>query len=124
MFQLVETNLRRSVFINCDLMGAKFSFPIPVVPNLDRRIWDTISSGNGGLFGEMWHRFATTHCRGGWAITLAGNAGRQLEDLVGTSLAAYLIYRESRPGIAPPDFWVDDETLFSSLRQDAYLYGD
>jgi hypothetical protein len=42
-----------------------------------------------------WHTCNTTHCRGGWVITLAGEAGKKLEEFFGPLLAAQLIYDAS-----------------------------
>ena len=42
-----------------------------------------------------WHTCDTTHCRAGWVVHLAGKAGYELEDKLGTPLAAAKIYSES-----------------------------
>jgi hypothetical protein len=42
-----------------------------------------------------WHTCKTTHCRGGWVVTLAGKEGAALEKFYGTLLAAQLIYDAS-----------------------------
>jgi hypothetical protein len=44
------------------------------------------------------HTCENTHCRGGWVVTLAGEAGRVLEDFYNWELAAMLIYDASDPG--------------------------
>ena len=44
-----------------------------------------------------WHTCKTTHCRGGWVVTLAGEQGKKLEEFHGTLLAAQLIYDASDP---------------------------
>ena len=44
---------------------------------------------------NMWHTCETTHCRGGWVVTLAGKEGKKLEVFYGTLLAAQLIYDAS-----------------------------
>jgi len=54
---------------------------------------------------STWHTCETTHCRGGWVVTLAGDAGKALEMFHGTLLAAQLIYRESGYLINPARFF-------------------
>jgi hypothetical protein len=44
---------------------------------------------------STWHTCGTTHCRGGWVVHLAGEAGRALEAFHNTPLAAQLIYDAS-----------------------------
>ena len=43
------------------------------------------------------HTCANTHCRAGWVITLAGEAGAALEQFYNWELAAMLIYDASAP---------------------------
>jgi hypothetical protein len=52
-----------------------------------------------------WHSCNTTHCRGGWVVHKAGEAGYALERFHGTLLAAQLIYRESGYAINPCRFF-------------------
>ena len=68
---------------------------IPVVEHLDRKILDAITVGGGKLDMGRWHSCETTHCRAGWAITLAGEQGATLETRVGPHLAGAMIYRAS-----------------------------
>ena len=59
-----------------NLRGANLSgADVPIVKNLDAQILKAISDG-GGLEMGKWHTCDTTHCRAGWAITVAGDAGR------------------------------------------------
>lgn len=97
----------------CLLDGVRFDIPIPVVPDIDRQILDTIEQGENALDMMSFHACATTHCRAGWAITLAGEGGRALEERVGATLAGSLIYGASRPGVPVPDFFdsTDEEAL-------------
>jgi hypothetical protein len=46
---------------------------------------------------SKWHTCETTHCRAGWVVTLAGDAGKALEQFHDTPLAASLIYAASSP---------------------------
>jgi len=44
---------------------------------------------------DNWHSCDTTHCRAGWVVTLAGEAGKELEKLTSTPHAALQIYHAS-----------------------------
>ena len=66
-----------------------------------------------------WHTCKTTHCRAGWAVTLAGEAGATLEAKVGPAVAGTLIYAASRPGKPIPDFYCGDEAAMADLRASA-----
>jgi hypothetical protein len=76
---------------------------VPVIENLDQKILAVVTSGAGELDMSQWHTCETTHCRAGWAIHLAGGAGRDLEAKHGPFLAGGMIYRAST-GRAPHFF--------------------
>ncbi len=106
-----------------DLSGAVLSdaslSDIPIVPNLDAAILAAIEAG-GGLDMSSWHHpCGTSHCRAGWAVVTAGEAGKELERKVGSEAAGTLIYLVSRPGQPVPNFYADNETTLASLRADA-----
>ena len=44
-----------------------------------------------------WHTCETTHCRAGWVINEAGEAGKKLEEATDTCFAAMQIYKKSSP---------------------------
>ena len=62
-----------------------------------------------------WHTCETTHCRAGWVVHLAGEAGAALEKFHNTPLAAQLIYRESGAPINPGKFYEDDEAAMEDI---------
>jgi hypothetical protein len=98
---------------DADLSGADGLPDAPVVPNIDAAILAAVEAG-GTLRMSSWHTCGTSHCRGGWAVHLAGDAGYALERKFGTNVAATLIYAASRPGVPVPSFSADaadDETL-------------
>ena len=69
-----------------------------------------------------WHTCETTHCRAGWVVTLAGEAGKKLEEFHNTELAAALIYRESSPHkVSAARFFEDDETAMADIKRMAEL---
>ncbi len=127
--------------VDARLDGARLekiaSFPVemPIVENIDQKILDAILDDSGDLrtvsengAGESvpalemssWHHSCgTSHCRAGWAITLAGGEGRMLEKLWGPEVAGTMIYLASRPGKAHPNFYAANGEALASLKADA-----
>jgi uncharacterized protein YjbI with pentapeptide repeats len=105
-------------FSCANLEGALLPDGVPVVPDLDRQIAAAVGNGKN-LDMEVWHRGCNTiHCVAGWAVTLAGQAGKVLESLVGTNAAAALIYAAS--GSHPvPDFYATDSEALAEIRRRA-----
>jgi hypothetical protein len=64
-----------------------------------------------------WHTCETTHCRAGWVVTLAGEAGKKLEEFHNTELAAMLIYRESGYHINPARFYDGDAAAMNDIKR-------
>ena len=81
-----------------NLTNAKLSIVIPVVDNLDQRMAEVVES----VEMDRWHTCETTHCRAGWAIHFAGEAGYALEHEIGSGAAGALIYHVSAGYV--PDF--------------------
>lgn len=86
---------------NADLSGA-YLIGAPVVEGIHKRVYDaatadpelfdmsTFATGTG-------HGCGTAQCRAGWVIHVAGHAGLDLEDKIGTPAAAMAIYLASDP---------------------------
>src|SRR4029077_2087089 len=89
---------------------------VPVIPDLDRAILEIVTTGKGTLHMGTWHDEVcqTTHCRAGWAITLAGDAGAKLEKKYGPQIAGSMIYRASTGRY--PDFFASTEDALEDLR--------
>jgi len=109
-------DLRGAHLRGANLQGANFSGAhfthdpdVPVVEGLDAKILQALASG-GSLNESMWHTNATMHSRGGWAIVLAGEAGRLLEAARGRYDAARDIYLAST-GAVPSLFGRTTESL-------------
>jgi hypothetical protein len=70
-----------------------------------------------------WHTCENTHCRAGWVVTLAGEAGVALERQFGTELAATLIYRESSPDlrVSSARFYDDNTAALADMKRMAEL---
>ena len=91
---------------------------VPTITNIHQRIYDA-AKAEGALDMEVVHACETTHCRAGWTIHLAGEAGYALQKAMGWSVAATLIYKKSDPD---RDFALDfittnDKALADMKRQ-------
>jgi uncharacterized protein YjbI with pentapeptide repeats len=102
-----------------DLGGADLG-GAPIVPNIDAAILAAIEAG-GKLDMAQWHTCDTTHCRAGWAITLAGDKGRALEREHGPAVAGALIYAASRPDKPVPNFYASTADAMADIRAGARL---
>ena len=107
-----RADLRGADLRDANLSGANLS--APVVQSIDAAILAAIDGGGALAMGD-WHTCETTHCRAGWAIHLAGQAGYDLECRVGPATAGALIYAAS--GSHPvPDFFATDSAALDDLR--------
>ncbi len=95
---------------------------IPTIENIHQRVLEAVTADPKALDMSTWHKCETTHCRAGWVVQLAGEAGRALEAFHDTPLAAYLIYKASSPlKVSPPRFYEDNETALADIRRLAAL---
>jgi hypothetical protein len=92
---------------------------VPVVPNLDQRILAAITREGGHLEMSAWHTCETTHCRAGWAIHLAGAAGRELEARVGSERAGAMIYKASTGRV--PYFFASNALALADIQRNSAL---
>lgn len=90
----------------------------PVIEDIDKVVYAAASQPLA-LDMSDWHTCATMHCRAGWVVTLAGDAGKVLEDYYGTCLAAQLIYRESGAPINPCRFFDTDDKAMADMKRRA-----
>ncbi len=111
---LEGANLTRADIEGATLTGAKGLPEAPVIPHIDAAILRAINGHQLDM--RNWH-CGTTHCRGGFAVFLAGKAGLALEQQTSPYLAARLIYEASRPGIACPDFFASNEEAMADLKE-------
>ena len=91
---------------------------IPAIPALDTKILAAIEAG-GNLDMSAWHKCETTHCRAGWAITLAGEAGHKLEFKFGSAAAGALIYAKSYPDQPIPNFYAGNAEALEDIKRRA-----
>ena len=66
---------------------------------------------------DAWHTCGTSHCRAGWVVHLAGDAGYALERFHNTALAAQLIYKASGYEISPVRFYDSNEVAMADMRR-------
>ena len=113
---LSGADLRDADLSGANLLGADFSdVDVPVIPDIDATILAAIEMPGAALEMARWHTCETTHCRAGWAIHLAGDAGYALEERLGSSAAGALIYAAS--GSHPvPEWGATDEDALEDLR--------
>jgi hypothetical protein len=69
------------------------------------------------------HTCEKKHCRSGWVVTLAGEAGRKLEERFDTVVAAMKIYDASStlPEVSPVRFFEDNESALADMKRMAEL---
>ncbi len=129
---LSDAVLRDAVLSGADLRGADLSdadlsdavlrgAAIPKIKNIDSVILQAVTAEGCSLEMGNWHTCKTTHCRGGWAIHLAGEAGRKLEKAVGENAAAALIYAASRKSGIVPNFFATNEAAMADMQKCAAL---
>ena len=92
---------------------------VPRIPCLDTAILAQIEVRNGLLEMSAWHTCATTHCRAGWAITLAGDAGKALENTYGPATAGALLYAAAYPDRPVPNFYASTDAALADIRASA-----
>ena len=92
--------------------------PVPVINNIHQAIY-AAASAPGSLEMSDVHTCEKTHCRGGWAIALAGTAGHTLEAFYNWELAAILIYDASDPAfkINPARFYDDNDDALADMKR-------
>ncbi len=96
---------------------------IPTIPNIHQAVLAAVTATPDAFDMSDWHTCETTHCRGGWVVELAGQAGKALEAFHNTELAAYLIYKASSPSIPVPftRFYENNETAMEDIKRCAAL---
>jgi hypothetical protein len=89
----------------------------PVIENIHQKIYEAASVPKA-LDMTDWHTCDTTHCRAGWAVHLAGEAGAKLERQTSTLFAAMQIFKVSSPiQVAPPRFFESNEVALADMKK-------
>jgi len=90
---------------------------IPVIADIHRKVYEAVTAPGNKLQMDRWHACQTTHCRAGWVVHLAGEAGYALERFHGPLLAGQLIYRESGYLINPGRFFDSNEEALEDMKR-------
>ena len=88
---------------------------VPVIPDIDARILALVEANPSALDMGLWHSCETTHCRAGWAVHLAGEAGYALEKQYGPERAGRMIYLASTGRV--PHFYATNERALEDIRE-------
>lgn len=100
-----------------DLKGEKKEpVSIPKIENIHAAIYAAASQPNALKMSD-WHTCKNTHCRAGWAVTLAGKEGKELEARFDTCLAAMMIYEASGYKISPVRFNDSNEEALADMKK-------
>jgi len=126
---LSDAVLSGAVLSGADLSGAVLSDAVlrdavlsgvPQVENIHQKVYEAASQPNALDMGS-WHATdacGTTHCRAGWVVALAGEAGRAMEFCMGTPAAAAMIYLASDPKIEKiPDFYCGNTEALEDMKR-------
>jgi hypothetical protein len=90
---------------------------VPKIENIHQTVFKAASQPQALAMGS-WHTCGTTHCRAGWVVTLAGEAGKALESFHNTELAAMLIYGESSGiHVSPWQFYREDDQALADMKR-------
>jgi len=99
------------------MKGEKSPFIIPVIPNIHQQVLAAVSNP-GALDMSSWHTCDTTHCRAGWVIHLAGEAGYELEKKTDPIFAAMQIYKKSSAiHVGPNKFFENNEGALQDMER-------
>lgn len=117
---LGNANLGGTYLGGANLGGANLG-GVPKIKNIHQRLYEVVSQPNA-LDMENWHSCETTHCRAGWVVTLAGDAGKAMEWCLGTPAAAAIIYIASDPKLEKvPDFYANNAEAMEDMERLAEL---
>lgn len=94
----------------------------PRIENIHQKVYEAASSKPEALNMSDRHTCHTTHCRAGWVVFLAGNAGKKLELHTSTLFSALQIYNASSSiEVSPVRFYEDSVTVLEDMKRCAEL---
>jgi hypothetical protein len=97
---------------------AKNPMQIPKIKHIHQRVLEAVTNNGNKLDMGNWHTCETTHCRAGWVVTLAGQAGKELEERTSTEFAAKQIYKASSSiPVAPVRFYEKNEVAMADIER-------
>jgi len=92
------------------------AFVVPIIEDLHKKVYECASKPDALNMGD-WHTCETTHCRAGWIVTLAGEAGKKLEKQTSTLFAAMMIADASGAPISPTKFYGTNEDALADMKK-------
>jgi hypothetical protein len=93
----------------------------PVIENVHQKVFEAASQPDALNMGD-WHTCDTTHCRAGWVVHLAGEAGKKLERQTSTLFAAMQIYKVSSDiPVSPTRFYEKNEVALADMKRCAEM---
>jgi hypothetical protein len=108
---LSGANLSDANLSDADLRGA------PKIKNIHQAVYAAASAPDALDMGQWHNACGTAHCRAGWAVVLAGEAGKALEAKIGTPAAATLIYLASDPELDRfPSFYCGNAEALADMK--------
>jgi hypothetical protein len=114
---LRDANLRYADLSGADLRDANLRECPVKIEGIHQKVY-AAASALDALDMSDWHTCETTHCRAGWVVHLAGEAGRALEWAMGTPAAAAMIYMASDPNLEKvPDFYCSNEEALADMKR-------
>jgi Pentapeptide repeats (8 copies) len=112
---LTGADLTGAVLSGANLRGAKLP-AAPIIADIHKAVYDAASQ-YWALDMDQWH-CGTAHCRAGWIVILAGEAGEALEAELGTGPAAALIYMASDPTLDRiPDWHASNADALADMKR-------
>ena len=94
----------------------------PKIENIHQKVYEAATARPESLNMSDWHTCETTHCRAGWVVHLAGEAGKKLEAHTTTLFAALQIYNVSSSiEVSPVRFFEDNATALTDMKNCAEL---
>lgn len=98
-------------------------FVVPVIENIHAKVLEAVTKVPEAFDMATWHETnqtcGTTHCRAGWVVHLAGEAGYKLEAKTNTAFAAMQIYHASNPDVpvSPVRFYESNEVALADIKR-------
>jgi hypothetical protein len=92
---------------------------IPSISGIHTAVYTVASATPKALDMGNWHTCETTHCRAGWVVHLAGDAGMVLEKETSTLFAAMQIYKKSDPinRVSPVRFFEKNDVALADMKR-------
>jgi hypothetical protein len=89
---------------------------VPVIPDIHRAVYEAASQPKALNMNDV-HTCDTTHCRAGWVVHLAGEAGYALEKQTSWLFAAQQIYKASGYQINPCRFYDSNDDAMNDMKR-------